>query len=702
MPDSSGLHGLRWMLGFALALVAVTSVLGIGADSAAWVLFCSLILLLGLLLPARMNRIPAFLRPLLLIVILLHGISDLLIHGADFLPPLIRLLVLWVTWRALFQQRIRASLQLALGALLLVLLSGALRQDLGFGLALGLYAAIALPSLWTIQHCRLVDPAVGREFKAPSVHLPRLADLGRSSLWRVGLFGAGLYLLTLGLALSLFYLLPRFEYGHSLPFPQLQGTSSQIGMTERLRFGDISSVLQSDERVMRVDTGGQRVPGIPYWRMLVLDEYTGDGFEMSEALQAGFRELQNHRFGGRLEDAATQSEPWTFYLEAGVGRFLPAPGHFRQLRFQSRQTLKYFEETQVLALAFVPASTLVFRYEGLQRGRSVSGPPEKPAIPEHQWRLDLNDPTSEALMDQFVQRHDLKGREHYDELDRFAFALIRSLQANRGYSLEVQLPEGEAQPLLRWMDADLPGHCEFYAGAMVLLARALKVPARLVVGFAGGDWNGFEDYYMVRKRHAHAWVELWDAELGWVRYDPTPLSRIVDMGENDTDALAYLRGDRSWEAYLDSLRLLWYRRVIQFDRERQDQLRARGFDSIITVFGQFSSTLREWALYWFSLHKHSALELALRWLFLLFLLGNVWLFRSQLSKLLLWLVSRLLGRQKWEQKMRLRAGRLLNRPEVLRLPHVQRRLLRIRYGPQESWPDPMETFRAVAKMDRRS
>ncbi|MCC5835478.1 MAG: DUF3488 domain-containing protein [Opitutales bacterium] len=701
MPDSGRLHGLRWMLGFALALVAVASVLGIGAEGTAWVLACSALLLLGLIMPARANRLPAFLRPLLLIAVLFHGIGDLLIHGADFLPPMIRLLVMWVTWRALFQQRTRASLQLALGGLLLVLLSGVLRQDLGFGLALGLYVAIALPSLWTIQHCTLVDPPAGRTVKAPTVHSPSLAGLWRSPLWRVGLFGTGLYLLTLGLALSLFYLLPRFEYGHSLPFPQLQGTSSQIGITERLRFGDISSVLQSDERVMRVDTGGQRVPGIPYWRMLVLDEYSGEGFEISEALQAEYRELQNHRFGGRLDDSALQSAPWTFYLEGGVGRFLPTPGYFQQLRFQNRQTLRYFEATQTLALTFVPASTLVFRYEGLERGRSVAGPQEQSAIPEHQWNLDLKDSDSEILMDRFIQRHDLKGREHYDGLDRFALALIRSLQADRGYSLEVQLPEGDAQPLLRWMDADLSGHCEFYAGAMVLLSRALEVPARLVVGFAGGDWNGFEDYYMVRKRHAHAWVELWDVDYGWIRYDPTPLSRMADMDANDTDALAYLRGDRSWEAYMDSLRLLWYRRVIQFDRERQDQLRARGFDSVITAFGQFSSSLKGLASYWFSLRNHSALELALRWLFLLFLVSNVWLFRSQLSNFLLWLARCLLGRLKWEQKIRLQAGRLLNRPGVTRQPHIQRRLLRIRYGPQESWPDPLETFRAAVKLDKR-
>lgn len=698
MPDLGRLHGLRWFFGLLLSLLALASVAGIGAESDPWVLACALLLLLALWIPAAVSKLPAIIERLALLAVCAHGFADLLLHGADFLPPLIRLLVLWVTWRALFQQRVRASSQLALGALSLVLLSGVLRQDFGFALAIGSFSVAALASLWSIQHCRLVDPVGLSGRSAVAIRRPALADFRDSPLRRVVLFGGGLYVLTLAVALAVFYLLPRFEYGHALPFPQLQASGSQIGLTERLRFGDISQVLQSDERVMRVDTGGERIVGIPYWRMLVLDAYTGDGFEMSEELQADYRELQNHRFGGEHRGSSATEGPWTFYLEGGVGRFLPVPGPFQQLRFQSRQNLRYFEASQVLALPWVPASTLIFRYEGLERSRRLAGPAERTAIPEPQRSLNLDNPTSNALLDRFIQQHRLRGQGQHADLDGFAIALIRALQADRGYSLEVQLPDGDADPLLRWMDAGLSGHCEFYAGAMVLLARAFEVPARLVVGFAGGDWNGFEDYYMVRKRHAHAWVELWDSEMGWVRYDPTPLSRIDAADEDGLDSLAFLRGDRSWEAYIDSLRLLWYRRVIQFDRERQEQLRAQGFERFVGSLERMSAGLTAWSSRWFSLHAQTALELALRWLFLAFLLGNLWLFRSQLNRSRLWLTRCLFGEVKWEQRMRLRAGRLLmGSSRRHQPPHLRRNLLRIRYGPVETWPDPLETFKASRK-----
>jgi hypothetical protein len=67
------------------------------------------------------------------------------------------------------------------------------------------------------------------------------------------------------------------------------------------------------------------------------------------------------------------------------------------------------------------------------------------------------------------------------------------------------------------------GQCEYFASAMVLMLRSQGIPARLVTGFLGGEYNPFEGYYVVRDSNAHAWVEAYlEEQGGWRIFDPTP------------------------------------------------------------------------------------------------------------------------------------------------------------------------------------
>jgi hypothetical protein len=65
------------------------------------------------------------------------------------------------------------------------------------------------------------------------------------------------------------------------------------------------------------------------------------------------------------------------------------------------------------------------------------------------------------------------------------------------------------------------GYCDYYATAMVVLARAAGLPARLVVGYATGFYDSANGRYLVTEADAHAWVEIYFAGYGWIEFEPT-------------------------------------------------------------------------------------------------------------------------------------------------------------------------------------
>src|SRR5690606_3088574 len=133
------------------------------------------------------------------------------------------------------------------------------------------------------------------------------------------------------------------------------------------------------------------------------------------------------------------------------------------------------------------------------------------------------------------------------------------------YALSSSVPAGEDDVLLRWLESEAPGHCEFFAGSFVLLARTAGFPARLVTGFRGGTWNDFSGSFTVRNANAHAWAEIFDDASGsWIRIDPTPGNQALATTDIDpaTGAARARTRDSSWTARIESLRVFWYRRIV--------------------------------------------------------------------------------------------------------------------------------------------
>lgn len=100
-----------------------------------------------------------------------------------------------------------------------------------------------------------------------------------------------------------------------------------------------------------------------------------------------------------------------------------------------------------------------------------------------------------------------------------AVAVRDWLRANRGYTLDVPPPEGDvADELLFERQA---AHCAYFATTMATMLRAEDIPTRYAVGYTSGD-RVDENEYVLRDAHAHAWVEVYFPDVGWVPFEPTP------------------------------------------------------------------------------------------------------------------------------------------------------------------------------------
>ena len=151
-----------------------------------------------------------------------------------------------------------------------------------------------------------------------------------------------------------------------------------------------------------------------------------------------------------------------------------------------------------------------------------------------------------------------------------AEAIERFLAANYAYTTE--LPGEVDDPLEKFLFETKRGHCEMFAAAMTVMLRSLDVPARMVGGYLGGQWNEFLGKYIVRQGNAHAWVEVYFPVAGgerregeesgrWIQFDPTPI--VADREEEERGLVAFLL------RMADYVCIKWEDDVVHYGRDQQ-------------------------------------------------------------------------------------------------------------------------------------
>jgi protein-glutamine gamma-glutamyltransferase len=363
---------------------------------------------------------------------------------------------------------------------------------------------------------------------------------------------------------------------HGLPFmvvlfvlfPRVQGPlwglpsdahSGMTGLSDSMAPGSISQLGLSDAIVFRAEfQGSPPPPSLRYWRGPVLTLFDGRQWRPAP-FRIGLR--PDYQPAGTAYDYQITLEPhnrpWLLALDFSAARVAHAA---------------YASDFQVLAEAPVRSRT---QFEFRAYPSAAVGLDEAAPVLAAARRLPFgSNPRSLAL-----------GRTLAQGAPSPAAILRRILDHLRASDLVYTL----SPPLLGTHTVDeflfdtRRGFCEHFAASFVFLARAAGLPARVVTGYQGGEINPVDRSLVVRQSDAHAWAEVWLAERGWIRVDPTAIAapeRIeggLAAALSGGEPLPYLlRPELSWLRGLryrwDALSNTWNRWVLGYNPDRQREL----------------------------------------------------------------------------------------------------------------------------------
>jgi transglutaminase-like putative cysteine protease len=282
------------------------------------------------------------------------------------------------------------------------------------------------------------------------------------------------------------------------------------------------------DNLQALSQAGQSPP--LYWRSFAYDVYTGSGWRSSGTEQEVYQANQPLQADHSPDHIQVQE---VVRPVEELGGFVYAPGDPVMVNSQSEVAWRSPGDLfgiqigalgpyQVLSLVpVVDESTLRAagqRYPDWVRQRFLALPAEVPdRVKALAVELTASEPTP------------------YDR----ARAIERYLRTIP-YTLDVNRPPSN-QDLVDFFLFDLrKGYCDYYASAMVVLARAAGVPARLATGFASGTYNLNSKRFMVSEADAHSWAEIYFPGIGWVPFEPTAARPLLERSPRPTPESPHL------------------------------------------------------------------------------------------------------------------------------------------------------------------
>ncbi len=354
------------------------------------------------------------------------------------------------------------------------------------------------------------------------------------------------------LAALLFVGLPRFEF-HSLLQAQ-QPRMQTSGFSDRVQLGDFARQLD-EQVVMRVESTEpgesptafrQRISG-RYWRGVALSVFTGTGWQRAKARNV-------HRFPARsdVELAQAGGAGVAVYREASDHPYIHLPdGAVSMLHIPEAVRV---DDAGAITFNVAPSRRLKLMMQLLKKEKLPAGRPDQFMRPPLPREFDTSAIPTGLL--NWVRDTSATAKNK-----RQALVHLRNILKSWDYDLHV--PVDSTHPIESFLN-NKRGHCELFATVLALAARELGFAARIVNGYYSTDWNEVGGFLLIRKKHAHSWVEVW-LDGRWWRMDPTPPSRWL------VPESRFMGFDAVWE----SAKMTWYRYVLDFeDSDRGDLMGA--------------------------------------------------------------------------------------------------------------------------------
>jgi len=376
-------------------------------------------------------------------------------------------------------------------------------------------------------------------------------------------------LISLPLAILLFVVMPRLPSLWKMPI-QKQATT---GLSDNVSPGEIAKLSRSSALAFRA-TFKENIPveSDRYWRAMTLDNFDGKSWTQSSILKNEESQAKrgvglNFQFAtvetNNISDYELIIEPhynyWIPVLNyALTPKSLVSLGDYSLRSDTPIITRKAFNVEQVASVN-QPILTPVLRQQLTQLPSAVNSKTE-------QWIT--------ARLQSGVSKENILAQ------------LLDLFSSNFTYTLQPPLL-GEHQ-IDDFLFKTRAGFCVHYASSYLYVARRLGIPARMVTGYLGGEWQASENFFTVRQYDAHAWVEIWQNER-WQRIDPTTYvaPERVDSGleASLTDTNEFLANEyfslQRWQSsrWLNEIRMrfaqidyLWARYVVNFDNQKQLRL----------------------------------------------------------------------------------------------------------------------------------
>ncbi len=369
---------------------------------------------------------------------------------------------------------------------------------------------------------------------------------------------ARMLIMALPLAVLMFLFFPRLP-GQFWALPARE--QAMTGLSDTMSPGDVSELSISSALAFRVKFEGDMPPPRErYWRGPVLHDFDGRTWRRP---RFGYVERPVIAFG-KSYDYRMVLEPhnreWLFPLDAVTGW---PQGTFRTADFQLLSRRAVSRTT-----SFAMRSSPQYR----------SGGPLPKAMQMADLRLPPGrNPRSLALAQQL--------RATVASDTEFVQAVLQRFRSEE-FFYTLQPPKLDTDSVDDFLFNTRRGFCEHYASAFTVLARAAGIPARVVTGYQGGEFNPMNDYLIVRQSDAHAWSEVWLGEDGWVRVDPTSavaperiergLADAIDATESVPGRLfrrstLLLQMRQAW----DAVNTFWNDKVVEYGERHQRSLLER-------------------------------------------------------------------------------------------------------------------------------